>query len=801
MPIKIDLENKKITLSVSELAAENPFQRSGESGSTLARMTAGRMIHEEHQREQQRAIDNYVREFSIDHPVSLNGYSILIQGRIDGLYEKNAETIVEEIKSVILPPAQFNALNEFTFTTYRNQLRLYCHFLHQIGYPRVKGYLIFINLIDKSKKAIPVEFDDDEVQAFLLQRLAHLIHQIEQEQLRLIRRLEYAAKLGFPYPEMRKYQDDIIKDVEFCLSRQSDLLISAPTGIGKTAAVIFPALKYAYANKLRLFYITSKTTQQIIAQQTLEKLCNPMIDLRGIILQAREKICLNDQVVCHEDFCPYAVDYGEKVMDDALFDTLLAKGIILPADVQKIAREKVICPFELALDLSLQVDVIVCDYNYVFDPGSYLRRFFFEKPFDDLILIIDEAHNLYQRGRDYYSPELNRDDVQSLMYFCELQRNPLFHKAKKILSDIDQLFRELEQQSGENKPQGAKSLVELELKRFSKIKDRLDGFMLEYLIYKKANALVNPNDPVDEFFYTFRLFENVLALQGEEFSTILDRSQDATRLKILCKDPANQLQKRLDGFYAVIAMSATLEPLAFYRDVLGFPADANHQSYPSPFPPGNQKIIVDPSVSTRFRDRPRSYEYIADAISSILTLKPGNYFAFFPSFDYLQKVQEVLYAMDSNVIAQERYMNDKARLQVLELLRDTTQNTLVLAVQGGIFAEGVDYSGEMLLGAFVIGPALPAFTFEQELLKSYYQETRGMGFEYAYLCPGMNRVIQSVGRVIRSESDVGVILLIGQRFATTYYNSLFPRYWYQSSPAELISTDPFNEVKRFWELH
>lgn len=801
MSIQIDPKAKEIFLSVSDLASDSPFQSSGGHSASIARMTAGRLIHENYQRRQLSQIEGYEKEFFIEYRTKMEDYAIIVQGRIDGLYREHVTTIVEEIKSVILSPTQFNELTENTFEHYRNQLRLYCYFLQQTGYADVKGVLVFINLLDRSQMTISINYDASETNAFLQQRLHYLLSRIRENQVRASSRMESGKKLEFPYSSMRTYQDEMVSDIGDALSNRESILISAPTGIGKTAAALFPALKYGLENNLRIFHITSKTTQQRIARETLEAMIDPGMDIRCIILQAREKICLNDQVICHEEFCPYARDYMEKLSDGSIIEELLAKKLITPQMIRYVARRKIICPFELSLDLALLVDVIIGDYNYVFDPGVYLKRFFFETKYDDFILIIDEAHNLYSRGREYYSPKITQDHVQSLMYRCEQQIAPVYRDFRKVLLKIDGIFKAFADDKSNINKENSKFLIELDPKQFAQIKDEFDSLMLDYLIYKKINAIVIPTDPFDDFYYSFRKFQNVLSIRGGEFAYIYDESADSPQLKILCKDPSNQLKKRLEGFYSAIAMSATLEPLTFYRDVLGFPESASCRSYPSPFPAENQKIIIDPRVSTRFNHRAGSYEIIADTISQVISLRPGNYFAFFPSFDYLEKVYEHLYMTNIAVIAQARYMKEKSRSEVLKQLRDPTQNTLVLAVQGGIFSEGVDYSGEMLVGAFVIGPALPAYTFEQELLKQYYQETYGKGFEYGYLYPGMNRVIQSVGRVIRSETDIGMILLIGQRFATAYYNSLFPRYWYRTSPFELVSQNPVEDVMAFWEEH
>jgi DNA excision repair protein ERCC-2 len=303
---------------------------------------------------------------------------------------------------------------------------------------------------------------------------------------------------------------------------------------------------------------------------------------------------------------------------------------------------------------------------------------------------------------------------------------------------------------------------------------------------------------VIDFFYQFNRFCNVLVIGGEEFSYILDRSQDGHILKILCKDPSRQLGSRIDGFHSVIAMSATLAPIPFYRDVLGFPPDRTDLvEYPSPFPPENRKIMVVPEVSTKYHERSRYLDKTASIIGSVAKKRPGNYFVFFPSFQYLREVRNRLDVPSYEIISQEEFMAEEERKGILEKLKEP--GNLILAIQGGIFAEGVDYPGEMLIGAIIVGPGLPKVSFEQELIKEHYQNKYERGFDYAYLYPGMNRVVQSAGRVIRSEDDVGIIVLLDKRFSTPYYSSLFPKSWYNDSPAELISYDYEKDLEEFWD--
>ena len=327
--------------------------------------------------------------------------------------------------------------------------------------------------------------------------------------------------------------------------------------------------------------------------------------------------------------------------------------------------------------------------------------------------------------------------------------------------------------------------------------------MVDYVIYRRRTGHTPGGDPIQDFYYHLQRFCDVLALQGDEFSYIYQHQPDDAAFKILCKDASRFLRQRLSGFHSVVAMSATLTPFDFYRDVLGFPADRTFTvECPSPFPPENRQLMVIPDVSTVYRDRQRDAPRIAQMIETIVAQHRGNYAAFFPSFVYLRQVRTWLQHPAYERIEQTESMTEADRIGVLQQLQHAgTTSRLLLAVQGGIFAEGVDYPGDMLIGVMIIGPGLPRMDAEQELIRDYFEDRYGRGFAYAYLYPGMNRVIQSAGRVIRSATDVGVIALLGKRFSYANYTALFPTHWYTNSPRELITRHYQQRLTRFWRQH
>jgi DNA excision repair protein ERCC-2 len=526
-------------------------------------------------------------------------------------------------------------------------------------------------------------------------------------------------------------------------------------------------------------------------------------------------------VFCHESRCRYAKDFFQKLGDSNLRGRLLQEPLLTPELIYARALEQEVCPFELSLEMAHRMDVTVCDYNYVYDPRVAIRRFS-ENALSRTILIVDEAHNLYARARDYYSPSLELLHVQNLRKSIQLIQDTMedgevrgkvagrpsaeaaaspsgsfLGRLEAFLNRLENYFREVAEAHPEL-DESNQTVVALNKEFFRSIEDELDDLMKRYLIYQRRTEQLQDEDRLLKFFYALSDFCRVLALEGDEFVYVMDAENRTLQLRIVCLDPARQLQKRHQQYYAVIAMSATLSPMEFYRDVLGFERDTQLLELPSPFPQENRKILVIPGVSTAYRQRSRHFSKIARIIEEIVGIRPGNYFAFFPSFEFLKEVAGQLSLPHAEVLIQNRFMPDHQRNTLLEKLADPGKAHLVLAVQGGVFAEGVDYPGELAVGAIIVGPGLPKVSFELELMRQYYEDNYAKGFDYAYIYPGMNRVVQSAGRIVRSESDRGVILLLDKRFTYENYARLFPRDWYESSPDELIAKDYRAALVAFW---
>lgn len=805
MAIRFDSVTHTLWLSIGDLIENTAFPGGVSLTPALrSRAALGRDVHSTRQAAQQAARDSYRAEVTIRQQFQVDDYTVHVQGRIDGLYEDGDTLIVEEIKSVLLPPEQFRLIGPGHYAAYEQQLSLYMALLHQQHSGPLCGHLVLVNLADESSKTLTIMPPEaDAGLTFILQQIRRILARCTARLARAARRRASLDALHFPFQTQRPQQDAMMEQVRLAIRDQSCVLLSAPTGIGKTVAALYPAVEQALRDGLRLFFVTAKTTQQTLAVETLQRLAQQGVQFTAVHLRAKEKSCLNEVYFCHENVCEYARDYAAKLERTGLVEGLLELPVVGPATCAQAGTLHRVCPFELSLDVATEADIIIGDYNYVFDPGSYLRRFFQDTAYDDCLLIVDEAHNLYARGRDYYSPVLRQRRVRQLLAYCADQPARLFRDFEAFFLALDDLFPRLCADAMTSPKSGEQMLVTPPLDLLAQWRGQLESLMAEYVIYRRRTGPEPGGDPLQDFYYAWQRLCDVLALGGDEFSYVYTHHEDDAVFKVLCKDASRFLRQRLNGFHSVVAMSATLAPFEFYQDVLGFPPERTFTAeFPSPFPPRNRLVMVVPDIATTYRERERDAPRTAQIIDTIVAQREGNYAVFFPSFAYLRLVRSWLQYPPHRLIEQSETMSEADRAAVLERLQERRLGPcLLLGVQGGIFAEGVDYPDDMLIGAIIVGPGLPRMDFEQEQIREYYEDKYGRGFAYAYLYPGMNRVVQSAGRVIRSETDVGIIALLDKRFTYGNYNALFPSHWYVNSPRELITRNYQQALNRFWKQH
>jgi DNA excision repair protein ERCC-2 len=796
MAVKIHLQNRTVSLAVRDLVAEpmGPWLPLGAALGAPRRLSLARHAHRHHQHARSAT---YRREFTVRQHFRVDDFDVRLHGRIDGLQPLDGGAwLIEEIKTVILPPLAWAALSADSHPAHIEQLGIYGHLIEHTGQP-VTGRLLYVNLADGATRSFDVTGPFAHYGPIIVARIRALLTDAFEREHRRAERRQRAAALVFPHPQPRRHQDRLIEAVRQAVAAGRHLLVSAPSGIGKTVGTLWPALQEALAHDRRVLFVTAKNTQHAQAADTVRRLAAAT----GVVIQAREKMCINSVYACREEFCPHLQGLAVRLQQPGLAARLADNRVVEPTTAIETGRRTGICPFELATHLAKQLDVVVCDYNYVFDPQVSVRGWFANDNAADAILIIDEAHNLAERARDYYSPSLSRQQLHNVGRQLRHVSPALARQIRHLLRVIDDFLAGQHAASPDEYSQlddrpppaagAAVGLVESPRLFFEQLQPEIDRLAVRYFLDKVESGRPLAEDPLEDFFAELDRFHNVLALAGEEFVYLADGQS----LKVLCRDASRMLAERLNSFHSVVAMSATLEPMDFYQTLLGFdPRRTDQLSLPSPFPPEHRKVLVYPALSTAFRHRDANHPQIAAVIATTVAARPGNYLALFPSYEFLRATARHLAVP---FLAQQPGMTDAERAALLAALRSNEPPRLVLAVQGGVFAEGVDYPGEMLSGVIVISPALPQVSVERELMRQYYQERYGRGFEFAYLYPGMNRVIQSVGRLIRSETDVGVAVLVCQRFAQDQYARLFPPDWTAATDS-LVTRDLAGDLAAFW---
>ena len=831
--MRIDFDARQIVCSVGDLVYESTYRRIGvERGDGFRRMWIGQDIHS--RRADQRAAEDpfYKPEVWVSYETKVRDWKITVQGRIDGLSMNREERrgVVEEVKSLHFDLELDALYRSEKLQRHLYQLLLYSYFLSdQEPYREFefKPQLVLIDLVSGDTKTIDAEFDRDSVGETLTRSLESLLDGIETAQALRIAKKAFAEALPFPYDKLRPYQPEMIDAVAHAVREREALLVSAPTGVGKTIGALYPAVRESLRLGKKLFFLTSKTLQQDAAVKALSMMNDG--SFRVLRIRAKQKMCAHDQMICHEDFCPYAAKYGEKMAKSGLLSHITTSLSYFDPDITfEMAKSTEVCPFEVSLELIEQADVIVCDYNYIFDPYVGLKAYQQDNDYGDCVLVVDEAHNLVDRGRGYFSPEIHEKSFEAIRNHL-MSRSCWVEGWEELLAMLKDHFDQLAEEAelcgagvltraeerngslfstnggagGDTRAtQGpAQALCSPSRELFLEQRVEWERIVLDYIGWKIENRIVEEDDPLIDFYFKLVKFTNLLAEDGDEFAHIIESTPEGRKLKIFCKDPSRFLGKIFDSAHATIAQSATLEPFDFYRKTLGFPNDRTTElSLPSPFPRHNRKIVVVSDVDTTYKQRANHYDAIAGKIVEVAESSDGNYLALFPSYAFLREVAERMPAMQKNVMLQRSDMNDYERNAILDILRDKPRRgNLILGVSGGMYAEGIDYVGDMLSGVMVVGPALPAVSFEQELLKQYYDEQYAAGFEFAYLIPGMTRVVQSAGRVIRSETDIGVIVLFCKRFTQPMYTRYFPSDWYEETPRELVTKKAGHEIKAFFE--
>ncbi len=797
--MKFDRDSRVFEVNVRELAEDEGFRRVGfDRGDGWRRLGVGSEVHARVLAARCDAHESYRSEVHLQARVPVEEWTAVVTGRLDGCLERSAGLwLIEEFKSTNLSVDGVRA-SGYAFERDRRQLLGYCYLWRRLGHGRVTGALVYVDIETGEEIAIEVPYDGDDADRQLEGRLARLLAIWRAQEKTRERKARAADRMPFPHTAPRPIQEKLMEAVDIALAQGDILLAEAPTGSGKTAAALYPALRHGLKTGRQVVFLTSKTLQQNMAVSALKAMNERAFT--SLQVRAKERMCANDRIVCHEEFCRFAKNYPEKMAASDILGRLRDTLPHLDPDaIFEEARAEEVCPFEVQLELAQRADAIVADYNYVFEPGVALKHLTGEE-LSDAVLVVDEAHNLADRARQIFSPEILEEDLRPLLNRLLLQPGDLFGDLARSVEEMIEIL----EQAAEMLPEG-EAIGETDPPADAIHAWRADWEpkLLRYLAWKRESRLADPDDPVLDVHFLLQRFAAVLNLYGPDFTCVVERRDAGARLALLCLDPARALAPTFDAASSAILMSATLTPAEAFQRVLGLDRDRTSSiSLPPPFPPENRKVMILPQVRTTYTARERNYGRIAKLVADMSDAHEGNDLVLFPSYRFLTAVAAVMGKTRARLLVQRPDLSDFERRQIFKALESPPpEGILLFAVSGGMYAEGVDYPGELLSGVFVVSPALPQVSFERELLRRYFEEKEEAGFDYAYLQPGMTRVVQAAGRLIRSETDRGVIVLICRRFLEEPYARYLPRDWYGESPSELVTHDPAGEIREFFEKY
>ncbi len=774
--------------------------RHGQSVSPEAMLAGSRM----HRKIQKRKGSDYHAEVPLKLVLKEEYYDLILEGRADGIQiltegekpdysvsfqnivlEDSAKVIIDEIKGIYMKLDHLLA----PVGVHLAQAKCYAYiYALQHDLKRIGVQMTYVNLDTEEMKYFSEEYTFEALKEWFDDLIASYRKWSDFQYAWKKLRQESIQKLQFPFA-YRKGQKELATGVYRTIQRKKNLFIQAPTGVGKTITTVFPAVK-AVGEGLgdRIFYLTAKTVTGTVAWETFDQLRRQGYQAKLIQITAKEKMCLCAEMECNPVHCPYARGHYDRV-NDAVFGLLQKEDFFTREVLLEQAREYQVCPFEMSLDVASWVDDIICDYNYVFDPNVYLKRFFAEGIRGDYIFLIDEAHNLVERSREMYSATLRKEDllaVRKIMKRYQPKLDKDFNKCNRILLDYK---RECENYK-----------VYQDIGSFIFTLMNLASGLDEFL---QRSTEFPERKEVSEFYFAVRNFLNMYERVDEHYVIYGEHtSEGGFLLKLYCVDPSLNLQECIDKGNAAIFFSATFLPIRYYKSLLSTKQD-NYAVYAeTAFTEDQSLLLLGRDVSSRYTRRNQDeYRRIAEYIRKTGQAQKGNYMIFFPSYKMMQEVYEVFEGIncgEMETCMQVSGMKEEEREAFLgQFVAEHERSFLAFCVMGGIFGEGIDLKNEQLIGAVVVGTGLPQISNEREILMHYYDERSGEGFDYAYRYPGMNKVLQAAGRVIRTVDDSGVILLLDDRFTRREYESLFPKEWERRACCTVESVSGYLDA--FWE--
>ncbi len=746
-----------------------------------------------HQSIQRAAGPEYHAEVPFVYFEHYDEYDLKVSGRADGVID-DVNVTIDEIKGVYLDLDLMDA----PLPLHLAQAKCYAFFYsedHDKCDMSVR--MTYINLDNYKIKYFHFNFTYEELKAFfsnvlsLYKRWADFLFHWQKIRNQSIQTLK------FPY-EFRAGQKELIAKIYYSISKNKLLFMQAPTGTGKTLATIFPSVK-AVGNSLasKIFYLTAKNVTRNVAFNAFKILSDNGLRMKSVMISAKEKLCTNTEVKCDPDHCVYAKGHFDRI-NDVVYELLTSRDITGPEDIIEWAKEKNVCPYYMNLDLSRWCDNIVCDYNYVFDPNASLSQFFSEGIGQDFIFLIDEAHNLIERGRDMYSASFTKEEVLLIKKKINTGAFGIVSALNKLNREFLEIRKSFDEITLEETGANAYFPDNQEIADFMNAIGRVvNAFQM---ILEKKIPLEN-EDEILEHYFNISFFYEIYTISDAHYKFYFSYDDEKHfHANLFCIDPSKNIQERLDMGISTVFFSATLLPMAYHKRLLCLEEKPFAVFAESTFPPENKRVFIGSDVTSLYKKRnSRTYSDYAAYIINIINSHEGNYMTFFPSYGFMKEVLNYFYSLydgDYEILVQENGMKEKDKDAFLNTFENKNK-VIAFTVSGGAFSEGIDLTGNSLIGVIICGAALPKYSTRQKIIEDYFSEKGIDGFSYAFLYPGMNKVLQAAGRVIRTETDRGIIVLLDSRFEYSSYRNIFPPDW-TGQMERCTKENVAEKIQKFW---
>ncbi|HCJ07594.1 MAG TPA: helicase [Lachnospiraceae bacterium] len=715
---------------------------------------------------------DYEAEVPLSITIEKPDFELTIEGRADGILTEDRGVTIDEIKGV------YKKLEHMECPIFVHQAQAMCYayiYAKEHELREITVQMTYCNLDTEEIKRFRQAYTFTELTEWFGQLIEEYCKWAQFEVDNRTLRNASIKDLAFPYA-YRTGQKDMAGMVYVSIKNGNNLFVQAPTGIGKTMAAVYPTVKAmgdGYGDKL--FYLTAKTIARGVAVDSLEILRSKGLHFKSVMITAKEKICPLEEMACDPETCPYAKGHYDRI-NKAIYDCVTNEYNITREVLLQYANTHMVCPFELGLDVSLFVDGIICDYNYVFDPRVKLRRYFGEGAKGDYIFLVDEAHNLVDRASSMYSAAIYKEDFLTMRKLLL----PYHAKIGRLLAACNKEMLAFKKECDTARGYVMIENMESLYVKLTRLQAQFESFLEES---KEIGALKPHQEEILDFYFTINQFINIYELVDESYEIYGEQVNDKSfMVKLYCIHPAHNLSECIEKGNATVFFSATMLPIQYYKELLHDEEEDCAIYIPSPFPKAHRGLLIGNDVSSRYKVRgPAQYERMARYLDILVHGKRGNYMAFFPSYKMLEDVYDMAMNLgllsDVEVLKQTAHLTEEEREQFLERFAVGEEPVLGFCILGGIFSEGIDLVGERLVGVAVMGTGLPMVCNEREIQQKYFDTREGKGFEYAYLYPGMNKVQQAAGRVIRTMEDKGVILLLDDRFVTRQVVETFPAEW------------------------